>query len=56
MRSQCVETELGSLDDLSLQLFLAARASLLADKKALGQVREKHSLRLRAAAEVSDKY
>ncbi|DBB08699.1 TPA: hypothetical protein ACH3X3_008234 [Trebouxia sp. C0006] len=44
------EAEPGSSKDSCLQLLLAEKASLLADKKALEQVREKDLLQQRAAA------
>ena len=43
------EAEPGSFKDSCLQLLLAEKASLLADKKALEQVREKDLLQQRAA-------
>ena len=49
----CDEAEPGSSKDSSLQLLLAKEASLLADKKALEQVREKDLLQQRAAAGVT---
>ena len=45
--------EPGSVRDSCLQLLLAKEASLLADKKALEQVREKELLQQRAAAGVT---
>ena len=45
--------EPGSVRDACLQLLLAKEASLLADKKALEQVREKELLQQRAAAGVT---
>ena len=45
--------EPGSVKDSCLQLLLAKEASLLADKKALEQVREKELLQQRAAAGVT---
>ncbi len=45
--------EPGSVRDSCLQLLLAEKASLLADKKALEQVREKELLQQRAAAGVT---
>ncbi|KAL3152890.1 hypothetical protein ABBQ38_012197 [Trebouxia sp. C0009 RCD-2024] len=47
----CDEAEPGSFQDSSLQLLLAENASLLADKKALEQVREKDLLQQGAAAD-----
>jgi hypothetical protein len=49
------EAEPGSSKDSCLQLLLAEKASLLADKKALEQVREKDLLQQRAAG-VGDKH
>ena len=48
------EAEPGSVKDSCLQLLLAEKASLLADKKALEQVREKALLQQRAAAGVGN--
>ena len=45
--------EPGSVADSCIQLLLAEKASLLADKKALEQVREKELLQQRAAAGVT---
>ena len=50
------EAEPGSSKDSCLQLLLADKASLLADKKALEQVREKDLLQQRAAAGVGDNH
>ncbi len=50
------EAEPGPVKDSCLQLLLAKEASLLADKKALEQVREKDLLQQRAAAGMDDKY
>ncbi len=50
------EAEPGSSKDSCLQLLLAKEASLLADKKALEQVREKDLLQQRAAAGVGDNH
>ena len=50
------EAEPGLVRDSCLQLFLAKEASLLADKKALEQVRVKDLLQQRAAAGVDDNY
>ena len=48
--------EPGSVKDSCLQLLLAKEASLLADKKALEQVREKELLQQRAAAGAGDNH
>ncbi len=50
------EAEPGSSKDSCLQLLLADKASLLADKKALEQVREKELLQQRAAAGAGDNH
>ena len=50
------EAEPGSSKDSCLQLLLAEKASLLADKKALEQVREKDLLQQRAAAGAGDNH
>ena len=50
------EAEPGSVKDSCLQLLLAKEASLLADKKALEQVREKDLLQQRAAAGAGDNH
>ena len=49
------EAEPGSYKDSCLQLLLAENALLLAEKKALEQLREKDLLQQRAAAGVGDK-
>ena len=50
------EAEPGSVQDSCLQLLLAKEASLLADEKALEQVREKDLLQQWAAAGAGDNH
>ncbi len=50
------EAEPGSYKDSCLQLLLAENALLLAEKKALEQLREKDLLQQRAAAGVGDNH
>ncbi len=55
-QKEYAEAEPGPVKDSSLQLLLAEKASLLADKKALEQVREKDLLQQRAAAGMGDNH